>query len=55
MPEVLITGAYGFLGRHTSRRFAAEGWAVTGIGHGSWSQDEWKSWGMREWHTCDIG
>jgi UDP-glucose 4-epimerase len=54
MPKVLITGAYGFVGRHTSRQFASRGWQVSGIGHGSWSQDEWKAWGLREWHACDV-
>lgn len=52
--RVLITGAYGFIGRHVARHFAAAGWLVTGIGHGSWVRGEWGQWGIAEWHTADI-
>ena len=31
MPRVLITGAAGFIGMHTSIRFLREGWDVTGL------------------------
>ena len=31
MPRVLITGAAGFIGMHTSIRFLKEGWDVTGL------------------------
>ena len=31
MPRVLITGAAGFIGMHTSIRFLTEGWDVTGL------------------------
>ena len=31
MPRVLITGAAGFIGMHTSIRFLKEGWDVIGI------------------------
>ena len=31
MPRVLITGAAGFIGMHTSIRFLKEGWAVIGL------------------------
>lgn len=31
MKTVLITGVAGFLGRHTARQFAREGWRVAGI------------------------
>lgn len=51
---VLITGAYGFIGRNTSRYFASKRWNVIGIGHGEWLKHEWQEWGIREWHTCDI-
>ena len=52
--RVLVTGAYGFIGRHVARHFAAAGWSVTGIGHGSWARSEWRQWGIAEWHTADI-
>jgi len=50
----VITGAYGFLGRHVAKEYSDAGWTVTGLGHGSWSQNEWQKWGITEWHTCDI-
>lgn len=50
----LVTGAYGFLGRHVARALAARGARVIGIGHGSWVREEWCRWGMAEWHTADI-
>ena len=31
MPRVLITGAAGFIGMHTSIRFLKEGWDVVGL------------------------
>ena len=31
--HVLVTGAGGFVGGHVTRRFAAEGWRVTGLVH----------------------
>ena len=50
----LVTGAFGFVGRHVARALAAEGAHVVGIGHGSWGRDEWRRWGIDEWHTADI-
>ena len=52
--KVLITGAYGFVGRHTAYHFASRGWNVVGLGHGVWSRQEWQQWGIKEWHTTDI-
>jgi UDP-glucose 4-epimerase len=51
---VLVTGAYGFLGRHVSRLFAQKGYTVMGIGHGDWSREEWESWGLSAWCQADI-
>jgi UDP-glucose 4-epimerase len=51
---VLVTGAYGFLGRHVARLFAQKGSTVVGIGHGQWSRVEWESWGMSTWHQADV-
>jgi hypothetical protein len=52
--QVTVTGAYGFIGRHVARRLAAAGWRVIGMGHGSWSREDWKAWGIDEWHAVDI-
>ena len=50
----LVTGAYGFIGRNVAKHFANAGWVVVGMGHGSWAREEWRQWGISEWHTSDI-
>ena len=50
--QVLITGAAGFIGRHVALEYAKQGWKVVGIGHGDFS--DYKSYGVSEWHRCDI-
>ena len=50
----LVTGAHGFLGRYVARQLARDNWRVIGLGHGSWARDEWKVWGIAEWHCADI-
>jgi UDP-glucose 4-epimerase len=50
----LVTGAYGFLGRYVARQLARDGWRVIGLGHGSWARDEWKEWGIDEWHAAEV-
>lgn len=52
--EAIVLGAAGFVGRHVARALAADGWHVSGIGHGTWSRDEWRQWGLREWHSADV-
>src|ERR1035437_7424509 len=42
---IVVTGAYGFIGRHVARLFAQKGHTVLGIGHGEWSRQEWELWG----------
>ena len=54
MKKVLITGAYGFIGRNTAKYFSGQGWFVSGIGHGAWGQEEWKQWGLSDWRTADV-
>ncbi|HEX5423515.1 MAG TPA: NAD(P)-dependent oxidoreductase [Candidatus Acidoferrales bacterium] len=53
-PTVIVTGACGFIGRHVTKTFAAEGTRVVGIGHGSWSADEWSRWGLARWQAADV-
>ena len=50
----LVTGAYGFVGRHVARALAAQDVRVIGIGHGAWGRDEWRRWGIGEWHVADV-
>lgn len=50
----LVTGAYGFIGRYVARRLTRDGWRVIGLGHGSWTREEWQKWGVAEWHSADI-
>jgi UDP-glucose 4-epimerase len=50
--NILITGAAGFIGRHVASEFAKNGWHVTGIGHGD--HFDFHSYGISEWHQCDI-
>lgn len=52
--NILVTGAYGFVGRHVARAAASTGMKVTAIGHGSWGYDEYRQWGISEWHASDI-
>ncbi len=54
MNSVLITGAYGFLGRYTAKNFKEKGYSVTGIGHGKWYFDEYRDWGIDEWYETTI-
>ena len=51
---VLVTGAYGFIGRNVAKHYANAGRVVIGMGHGSWAREEWRQWGISEWHTADI-
>lgn len=50
----LVTGAHGFLGRHTARAAAAAGARVIGLGHGDWAPGEMAEWGLSHWHSGDV-
>lgn len=49
-----VTGARGFLGRHVARALSEAGWRVVGIGHGEWSPDESRVWGIDAWRSAEI-
>lgn len=54
MKRVLVTGAYGFLGRYIAKRFKEQGYNVTGIGHGKWYAGEYNNWGIDQWFETTI-
>jgi len=54
MTTALVTGAYGFVGRHVARALARSGVAVTGIGHGNWTAQEAAAWGVTQWRSADV-
>jgi UDP-glucose 4-epimerase len=56
LPErnALVTGAHGFVGRHVARALGASGYSVVGMGHGRWTREEWRSWGLADWHAADV-
>ncbi len=51
---VYVTGARGFLGRYVARRLSADGRRVIGLGHGSWPDREFASWGVTDWLNGDV-
>ncbi|MEO6217663.1 MAG: SDR family oxidoreductase [Sphingomonas sp.] len=54
MKQAAVLGAAGFVGRHAARALARAGYKVVGIGHGTWLRDEWRQWGLSEWHMADV-
>lgn len=51
---VLITGAYGFIGRYVALEYSKQGYYVIGVGHSSWDGDEYIKWGIKEFYNIDI-
>jgi UDP-glucose 4-epimerase len=49
-----ITGAKGFIGRHTALQLAGEGATVAGLGHGALTTDEAAKWGLRCWINGEV-
>ena len=52
--NILITGAFGFLGRNVSKEFKKNGNYIAGIGHGKWDKDEYSKWGIDDWYETTI-
>lgn len=51
---VWITGAHGFIGRHTAQAIAQQGAKILGIGHGHWPSIEAERWGVSHWINGEI-
>ena len=55
MPRVLITGAAGFIGMHTSIRFLKEGWDVVGLDNlNDYYSEQLKEDRIREIERCSL-
>jgi UDP-glucose 4-epimerase len=54
MKQILVTGAYGFLGRNVAKEYKKQGNYVAGIGHGKWDKDEYSKWGIDDWYETTI-
>jgi UDP-glucose 4-epimerase len=54
-PVNVVLGAGGFIGRHVCRTLAQQGATVFGLGHGDWSTDEQRRWGLTRWVAADAG
>lgn len=54
MTKVWITGGKGFIGRHLAKFISSPKIQVSGLGHGSWTDAEFRRWGFTEWFNADI-
>jgi UDP-glucose 4-epimerase len=53
-PLVIVTGAAGFVGRHVCRALSRQGCVVVGLGHGRWTETEWRGWGLSRFVDGDV-
>lgn len=53
-PRAIVVGAAGFIGRHTARILATQGCEVIGIGHGCWTEEDARGYGIEQWINADI-
>lgn len=51
---VVVLGAAGFIGRHAALALAKRGCYVIGIGHGDWSAEQAKEFGIQRWINANI-
>tara|TARA_B100000902_G_C27313077_1_gene919588 strand:+ start:96 stop:1049 length:954 start_codon:yes stop_codon:yes gene_type:complete len=54
MTTILVTGAYGFIGKHLSVHLSKLGHEVIGLGHGVWNETEASNWGIKKWINADV-
>jgi len=52
--RAIVLGAAGFIGRHAARSLADQGCEVIGIGHGNWTAEEARKYGIQRWIDADI-
>jgi UDP-glucose 4-epimerase len=50
----IVTGAYGFIGRHLAYELGRQGVLVSGLGHGNWLTSQAKHWGVRHWLSASV-
>ena len=51
---ILITGTYGFLGSNLAKIYSNQGANIIGIGHGKFTNDELKKYGINKFYSDDI-
>jgi UDP-glucose 4-epimerase len=54
MSKAWVTGAKGFIGRHLTRRLAANGVTVYGLGHGAWPDEKARDNGVSYWVNGEV-
>jgi len=54
MAIIWITGGKGFLGRYLAQSIGKLSTNVFGIGHGSWPQEDYRSWSYNTWLNAEI-
>lgn len=50
----LVTGAFGAVGRYVTLALAARGYSVIGLGHGTWSSNDPRTYGIAQWCEGDV-
>ncbi len=54
LKHAIITGARGFIGRHLARHLSAQGYRVSGLGHGAWTEQDALAWGVTNWLNGEV-
>ncbi len=54
MSVAWVTGANGFIGRYLSNFLHNSGYCVAGIGHGAWTSESAREYGIENWVTGEI-
>lgn len=54
MSGVWITGGKGFIGRNLAEFVSEQNASVYGIGHGFWTEDDFRKWGFNHWLNAEI-